>query len=650
MNYESSSGPPADAALRRSTATALLLVCCALAPPLAAEDDASPRVSGRVLGAEVPISSAEVYAYDVATYALEKVTTDQKGRFLFAALPAGLYKIIAHKDGFVPAVELLLRRSPDARQFLEMRLVEQRAGDVRTAEGYWETRARIPADVLQQIRQVGLSQHTPDAGLLIAGAERFETRVAADGGVAQVGDGRGAALLTDAEVGVRGPLGDLQMEFDGRYRELAPTGEDAAVPTSEVHSMSLSLAGVGDGRLSLDAAAGDLAEVRDDGVVPVDLSHYRVSWSGQAGGGTSEVSAQLIDESNFYNAGIHNAGIAGALELAESSRTLNLQGSFSRDVTSSTSLETGVSYRQREGYRLLDPDGSLAGDERVGVYGVAESQVQQRVLVEYGLYSTMREGELSLMPHGGMVVRLGSDWKARTSFSQRVDEAPNDDPQAFDRFSTAFYSDPAACREIGDACYEVTFERGEEGEESLSVGAIHREFAETLRLYFSDDFFNRLESLLLVPGDQLPELKFSMVRRISPKVLAKLESNFASGGGGIFYATDDQAYENQVRYLVTSLDTRFQGTSTGVFLAFHHLEQALNPVATEDSAPSVPSELVEVQRLQLMLTQDLSALANIAPSLAVRFNMELSRGTTPYTLTNDDELHKKLTGGISVSF
>ncbi len=178
------------------------------------------------------------------------------------------------------------------------------------------------------------------------------------------------------------------------------------------------------------------------------------------------------------------------------------------------------------------------------------------------------------------------------------------------------------------------------------MGAIHREFAETLRLYFSDDVFNRLESLLVVPGDQLPELKFSMVRRISPKVLAKLESNFAAGGGGIFYATDDQAYENQVRYLVTSLDTRFQSTSTGVFLAFHHLEQALHPVSSDETG----SDPVEVQRLQLMLTQDLSALADIAPSLAVRLNMELSRGTTPYTLTDDDELHKKLTGGISVSF
>ena len=148
----------------------------------------------------------------------------------------------------------------------------------------------------------------------------------------------------------------------------------------------------------------------------------------------------------------------------------------------------------------------------------------------------------------------------------------------------------------------------------------------------------------------MPELQFSMVRRVSPKVLARLESNYSSGGGGIFYAADDLPYENQVRYLVTSLDARFQHTSTGVFVAFHHLEQAFNPVPSEADARADTVPRMEMQRLQLMLTQDLRVLANAASNWAVRLNMELSRGSSPYTLTADDEMYKKLTGGFSVSF
>ena len=58
----------------------------------------------------------------------------------------------------------------------------------------------------------------------------------------------------------------------------------------------------------------------------------------------------------------------------------------------------------------------------------------------------------------------------------------------------------------------------------------------------------------------------------------------------------------------------------------------------------------EIERLQVMLTQDLSVLADMAANWAVRVNMELSRGSTPFTLTPSDEMRKKLTGGISVSF
>lgn len=649
MNEKDPLGRTSAFAFGRSAASALL-VSFVLTPALAAEEDATPRVSGRVLGQERPVSSAQVFAWDVATYAVEKVLTDQKGQFLFESLPAGLYKIIAHKSGFVPAVEMLLRRSPEARQFVELELMAEEAGDVRQGETYWETRARIPADVLQQIRQLGLESSAPAADHLL-GADQFEARMAAQGGVAQLGEGYGYAQLTDTTVEVRGNLGQTRVDVDGHYLELAATDEGSPLPDAGVQSMSLAVERPGEGRLSVSASASDLTELRGEEAVDVDLTNVRVGWSGQTAGGSSDFSAQLTEESNYYNSGLESG-----LQLPGASRTLDVHAVHHRDLTANTTLRAGMSYRQREGYNLLNADGSFKEDtemdQAVGMYGVAGSQIQPRVLVEYGVFSTMRDNELSLVPHGGIVVKLGSsDWKARSSFSKRVEgRRAAEETSPFERFNSAFFGDQGTCRQAGETCYEVTFERGAQDNETLSVGAIHREFAETLRLYFSEDFFNRLESLLVVPGDEIPELQFRMVRQVSPKVLAKLESNIASGGGGIFYATDDRAYQNEVRYLVTSLDTRFQRTSTGVFLAFHHLEQILNPVASAQDDPNGTHPELEIQRLQLMLTQDLSALANIAPSLAVRFNMELSRGATPYQLTDDDELHKKLTGGISLSF
>ncbi len=606
-------------------------------------------IEGQVVGKDRPVAKASVYAYEVASYALEKVRTDTRGRFLFRSLPAGMYKIIAYKDGFAPTIALLLRRRAEEHQYVEIQMRGEQVGDVRQGEDYWSVRGRLPPDVLREIQQLWRrDEHAPPSGTALAGVSRIEGEMLAHGGLEHLGGGIGEAQFTGAELELQGTVGAMQLGLNGQYQLLAPVGRESVVD-AEARSLAVALETAGDARLRVASSSAQTVSIRDGDVAPVDLDSYQMRFSSRAGDrGRSDVTAQFTEEANY-----HQGGWTDPIEIPKASRTWQLKGVYAGELTDHTSLEAGLSYRQRTGERRyptsLTGDGSQPtdplGDETFGAYGLAGSQILPRVMVEYGLFSSVRDGSLSLMPHGGMVVDLGSKWKARTSFAHRV-ETDDTEGDPYRGFSTAFYGDDTACRDVGEACYEVLFSRGED-DESISVGAVHREYAETLRLYFSPDFFNRLESLFMVKGDELAELQFSLVRRIAPKVLARLESNIASGGGGIFYATDELPYENQVRYLVTSLDTRFQQTSTGVFVAFHHLEQEINP--TLDAAGRSASQ-IQMQRLQLMLTQDLNVLADFASNWAVQFNVELSRGATPYRLTIDDELRKKLTGGISVSF
>ncbi len=654
--------------LKSVSIRALALVACSLAagpatagPNVAAARDAGTAVAGtsaaadaviegQVTGRDRPVAKASVYAYEVASYALEKVRTDGRGHFLFRSLPAGMYKIIAYKQGFVPTIALLLRRQAEEHQYVELKMRDEQIGEVRQGEDYWSIRSRLPPDVLRDVQRFWRDDDTLEPGMTLAGVSRIGGEMLANGGLEHLGEGMGEAQYTSAQFELQGTVGAMQLGLNGQYQLLAQAGAlgRESLPDAEARSVAVALETAGDAKLSVTSSSGQMVNIRSDGMAPVDLEHYQVRFEGPAGDrGHSDVTAQYTQEANY-----HQGGWTDPVEIPEASRTWQLKGVYTGELSDRTSLEAGLSYRQRtnEGRYLASltgagsPASDPLNDETLGVYGLAGSQILPRVVVEYGLFSSVRDGGMSLMPHGGMVVDLGAKWQARTSFARRVETDESALP--YHGFSTAFYSDDTACRSVGEACYEVYFSRGE-NDESISVGAVHREYAETLRLYFSPDFFNRLESLFVVKGDQLPELQFSMVRRIAPKVLARLESNIASGGGGIFYATDDVPYENQVRYLVTSLDTRFQQTSTGVFVAFHHLEQELNPTA--DAAGGSTTE-VEMQRLQLMLTQDLNVLADFASNWAVRFNVELSRGATPYRLTTDDELHKKLTGGISVSF
>lgn len=608
-------------------------------------------VSGHVLDRSKPVVAAKVYAYEVTSTRMREVATDKSGRFLFERLPAGMYKLVAFKSGFVPAIELLLRRQKGDAQFVEIRLEREDRSDTRQAEGYWTVRGRVPPDVLRQIQTAHTLEHFSE-GMQLEAPAFFEAEMQALSGVEQIGGVD--AQWTSAGFDVRGGVGGMAMSVDGHFKELSDTTGEIE---GHARSMALEVEPIDDQKLRLATQKSELA----GGGVPADLQSYQVDWAGKTGDrGQTRVSASYTEETNYH------APLSTLLALPGSSQTWGIEGGYRGQLTDRTSLDAGLSYRQREiadGVLggALEIGSSLGGEpqERLGLYSVAGSQIQPRVLVEYGLYSSVLDGSLSLMPHGGVVIELGGDWKARTSVARRVADEGADAlleartkgltadqlPTAHRSFRSAFYSDRNSCREVGEACYEVTFTHGE-GDRQFSLGAVHRELAETLRLYFSSDFFNRLESVVLIDGDTLPELQFSLVRRLAPRVLAKLESNIAEGGGGIFYATDATAYENQIRYLVTSLDTRFQKTSTGVFVAFHHLEQAFQPIEQDRDTPAG----MEMQRLQLMLTQDLNVLADLASNWAVRLNMELSRGSTPYTLTDDGEMNKKLSGGLSVSF
>ncbi len=98
--------------------------------------------------------------------------------------------------------------------------------------------------------------------------------------------------------------------------------------------------------------------------------------------------------------------------------------------------------------------------------------------------------------------------------------------------------------------------------------------------------------------------------------------------------------------MVTSLDTHFQQTSTGVFLAVHRVEQRLDPIARRPSAAPTSS----LEKLQLKLTQELDYFLDLGTEWAVLLNVELSRGDLAYGRELADDLHRRVAGGVAVRF
>lgn len=650
--HSSTYGPAFGSMLRFGLALAVTVGASVTTAPARADmadaadavgaEESFPGLAGQVRVETQPLEAARVYLYHLADFHLDKSTTNPTGRFSFEGLPAGLYKVIAYKSGFLPAVIQLTRTAADSYQFLDLELAAVESG--ATEESFWSVRSKIPADVLRQITldeleadrwsQTELAAHRLD----LPDGLRLSAEMQALTGVDQIAAEEGQ--LVGGQVGIEGQVGNFQIGVAGNYRQvesraLTPAG-------GQTSALSFNVASGDDTQVSVTSLSNRMNGGFQQSADPVDFEHYQVSVSQNLGDhARTQVSAQYTDESNF-----HRHGFLDPLGIPEASRVFRLAGSYARKVGDGTTLETGVRFWQRD-YDAVSGLAALPGaEERIDFYSRGDTRLQPAVMVEYGLYTRMTDGSLSLAPRGGLVIKLRDGWKAATTVSRRMETG-----EPFYDFLPTLQQRNDDCAESEEYCYRLLFTRSDDqGEERVSFGAIHREYAETLRLYFSDDFFNRLESLYLVPGDKLPEVQFGWTRKLAPKILARLESNLAAGGGGIFYATDREAYENEVRYLVTSLDTRFQGTSTGLFIAFHHLQQQLNPLTLPPDTN--PLETMELDRLQLMLTQDLNVLLDLTRSWAVHLNMELTRGSDLFDGPNadDEELRKRILGGIAVRF
>jgi Carboxypeptidase regulatory-like domain len=605
-------------------------------------------VTGRVLGETTPLASVHIYAYQLADLSHRKAMTDARGNFAFQNLPAGLYKVIAHKAGFMPRVSMIMRTTAQAYQKLELQLDQRQAGQGPESDDFWSIRAQVPADVLRDIEaeesRVQLTSFT--AQPLGSLSNSFQTEMQALTGV----DGMAAegGQLSTAGVGLKGQVGEVQVGLHGRFSQLnntaAPQTGGAAPGTGQASSLAIDMTRGSGSRVSLRSLNNRMMGRGEsgDGPAPVDFEHYQVNWSQDVGqNGRSDFAAHYTSENNF-----HRQGVGDPLAIPETSTSWLLEGAYTVDFSDRNTLQSGLRYRERQfGLGSLDRPGKAYERQAlssVDLFSRGGIRVQPAVLMEYGLYSTLSDGTVALTPQGGIVLQLGSQWQIETNAARRVYTEASPEPD----FLPTLFEQRDLCEQGSESCYQVNLSRNVGDDNTLTFGAVHRTVGDTLRLYFSDDFFDRQESLYLVRGDKLPELRFGFRHKISPQVVTTLDSSVASGGGGMFSSANGQSYENQVRYLVTSLDTQLLSSSTGIFVSFHHLEQQL------DMPSGVAASQMEYERLQLLLNQNLNILLDLASDWTVQLNMELSRGgaASSYGSIADERVRRRILGGIAVKF
>lgn len=616
---------------------AVTLAVVSLALPARADDSVLGTLSGQVLGSNDPLETVLVYAYQTAELKMQRVVTDRDGHFAFDSLPAGIYKIVAIKPGFLPAVVILNRAGAELQQYIQLQLSEELYGSAEEAEeDFWTVREQVPGDVLRDIASA-TGQDPLSATPIEAPQRRFETEFMAQSGVRQIAS-QGDAQVTGAKMDLEGSIQQFRVGLMGDFTQLSAfSGNSNNNLDGAARTVAVNIRRTNAGSLDLLVLDNFLRGGGDD----VELRTQRVEWSGKVGRtGQTGFAAQRLDEDRFYQRG---AILPGATPIA--SHSTSMEGSYETAVSDRVSLESWVSYLNRDSdYLVRSHVAESSPLNRMEAYGGGDYKATPAMVVEYGIYSTLTNGSLSLAPRGQVVLQMGPRWEATTTASFRV----HDDSRLYSSadFLVRPYAADRPCANLEQQCYQVALSRLWGESQTLSFGAVNRTYGETMRLYFNRNFFDNPESLYLVPGDSLPEVQVEFQRRLSPGVTSRLETSYASGGGGLIRGGKRRTFENRVSYLVTSIDTHFDRTSTGVFVAFHRLEQQLTPVTRRRRA----SPHVEYERLQLLLTQDIGILRNLADNLAVQLDMEVSRGSGTSDYSNPDEILKRVMGAVAMKF
>lgn len=637
---------------RRASAILAALTLLAVVCPA---DAAVLGVEGRVVLRESPVSEARVYAYQLVEKSLHKVLTDASGRFLFESLPAGIYKLIAHKAGLAPAVVLLQRDAAETAQFVELELTEESAAD---SADFWSVRSEIPGDVLREINGPATGEATADpqvADLVVgtgtgAGSQMSSsllTEVAASSGIHDVTP-EASALVTGANVGLKGQLGRVKLSMQGDFQTFVSDLQAPAAASlgldGKTQSVSLNLKTPGSGDFDISTSSNRLSAADEGVATPVEASQLFFRWNRPLGdSGTTTVKASLIEENGLYN-----RAWADPIGVPTSSRTLRLEGDYARKIADND-LRAGLRYRESTGAytsSFRGNESALPTTQSIDAFADGGWQTNSKVLVQYGLFSTLSNGSLSITPRGGFVLQMGPHWQSSLAAAHRVVSQRD---LATDEVLPMFVDSMLTCGEAESYCYQLDVARSSGADDQFSLGASYRELDDTIRMYFNGNFFESSEGIFLVSGDQLPEVHAALRQRLAPGIVAKFSASAAEGGGGVFRSVNRRYYENQVSMLSSSIDTRFEHTSTGVYLSFHRLDQELQPLRRGRAAGAAPA--TNLERLDLVISQDLSAIWDLSLDWAVQLGMGIARGASfAHSDVDSNAIQRRVVTGVAVRF
>ena len=588
--------------MRRFRAIAIAVIVVVAAAPAHSQAPLLTEVLGTVTTAARPVADALVIALNLQDLGAVEARTRPDGTFSLPSLRAGIYKIIAVKQGFLPTIATLVPTR--ASHKVALRLETDRSSARKSAnQQLWELRGSLPPDVLRDLdfalapAEVSSEEVPRFRGemLSLTGV----TNTPANPAYAQTSLGVQGRFGTSWQVGIRGNM--------QRFED--PTDESrfgAPVAESSVMSMEVQSSPTQSYKVASTTSKYLYAEPREGDQVEADVRAHNFEWQR----GPARVQVRYFAQDNLFRnnpQGSNLIEIAGNVPVLQTQRTDLAVG---LRVTQESVATTAQTLRIAD----LSANGTLA--------------LVPSFILHYGMAGRVGLEGQEWAP------RAGAEWKLGDNASlvgSVMVKALDREASTVILPSLVFWSEESHV--LPRYSYTIGVVSGKDGRNHFSAMATVTEVDEPLRMVFADEQNQFWDGLYVDSGDVRRDLRVAYSRQFGNRFAIDVSTSAGTATPALLAVG-----EHRKVYVTGDVQSTFNPTRTTLAVSYRDIQQ-----------PGDDGDDYRSERIHLRMSQSLY----LPVDLRLLLGLELARAeNSPYLIEtlNADGRSRKYIGGLALNF
>jgi hypothetical protein len=571
------------------------------------------QILGSVTNAARPVGSALVIALNLNNLDATQTYSGGDGSFTLPQLPAGVYKVIAVKYGFAPAMAMIVPTKQQHR--IKLRLETDKQAKRNVSQEMWEIRGSLPPDVLRELDHV----MEPPTQVAMASAAspssyempRFRGEMRSMTGVSAQADN---SSFASTALGVDTRLGDRwQLGFRGNLHRVDNPSDDTRFGTPVAQSSAMSM------------------ELRSSPTDSVRIASTKAWWLFRDGSDPE----QAADVRSHNIEWEHGDAHVGVRYLAQQHMFVANPGSDLIEVTGNTTLmqtrrsDVGVTLRVSQ-ESLRSTPATVASTFRTADFtATGKYEVVPSLVVNYGMSSRIGLYGTEWAPRTGAMVKVGKDTALIFSGMVKMIEQTRTNVLP----SIVVWNDES--RVLPRYAYSAGFISGDPQHDHFSaVGTISAADA-PLRVIFTDGFEHFWDGLYVDAGDRRRDLRLAYHKELGRFVMLDVATSAGSAS-----QTHLLSRPTDKSYVTGDVESTFHPTGTTLAVSYRQIHQP---------QPSGAGSEYRTERMNVRVAQAL----HLPLDLKLLLGMEVGHAVNSPVLLDTfdpDGTTKRYIGGLSVNF